>query len=159
MSDEMNPKLGKVLTFVNRQVNMQLVRIAREQWDVLAVVDDRGECQMLDFLIGSGVTPSPAQRSMLVFVRFRLPFEGPPHSVELCKSLGDGIFELRRQPKGPKLRVLFFYDDGYRIVCTNAFHKAERTPRTEVKLARGLKRQYFSAKRLRRLRIEERPDG
>ena len=27
---------GKVLTFVNRGVNVKLVRIAREQWDVLA---------------------------------------------------------------------------------------------------------------------------
>jgi phage-related protein len=136
---------------------MRLVRIAREQWDVLAVVDDRGRCQVLDFLMGSG--QSAAQRFMLMFLRLRLPAEGPSHSAALCKSLGSGMFELRRQPKGPKLRVLFFYDDGYRIVCTNAFCKAERTPKGEVKLARDLRRQYFSAKLLRRLRIEETPDG
>ena len=157
MSGEMNPKAGKVLTFVNRQVNMQLVRIAHEQWDVLAVLDDRGECQVLELLMGPD--QSAAQRSMLRFLRSQLPVEGPPRNVELCKSLGGGIFELRRQPKGPKLRVLFFYDDGYRIVCTNAFYKAERTPRTGVKLARDLKRRYFSAKLLRRLRIEENSDG
>lgn len=155
MSDEMNPTEGKVLTFVNRGVNIQLVRIAREQWDVLAVLDDRGECQVLELLMGS----SAAQRSMLRFLRSRLPVEGPPRSVELCKSLGGGLFELRRQPRGPKLRVLFFYDEGCRIVCTNAFYKAERTPRMGVKLARALKRRYFSAKLLRRLRIEESSDG
>jgi phage-related protein len=159
MSDETNPQAGKVLTFVNRRVNMQLVRIAHEQWEILAVVDDRGQCQVLELLAGSGADPSAAERSMLRFLRSRLPTEGPPRSVELCKALGDGIFELRRQPKGPKLRVLFFYDDGHRIVCTNAFYKAERTPRTEVKLARDLKRLYFRAKLLGRLRIEERPDG
>ena len=159
MSDEMNPPAGKVLTFVNKRVNMQLVRIAREQWEVLAVVDDRGECQVLELLMGSGAGQSAAQRSMLWFLRSQLPVNGTPHSVELCKSLGDGIFELRRQPKGPKLRVLFFYDDGHRIVCTNAFYKAERTPKTEVKLARDLKRLYFRAKLLGRLRIEEEPDG
>ena len=148
---------GKLLTFVNRRVNMKLVRIAREQWDVLMVADDRGRCQVLDFLMGSG--QSAAQRVMLVFLRFRLPAEGPSHNAALCKSLGNGIFEFRRQPKGPKLRVLFFYDDGYRIVCTNAFCKAERTPRAEVELARDLRRQYFGAKLLRRLRIEETPDG
>jgi hypothetical protein len=157
MSDEMPPQTGKVLTFVNKRVNMRLVRIAREQWDVLAVVDDRGRCQVIELLMGAG--QSAAQRSMLWFLRSRLPAEGPPRSVELCKSLGDGLFELRRQPKGPKLRVLFFYDDGHRIVCTNAFYKAERTPRTEVRLARDLKRLYFRAKLLGRLRIEERPDG
>jgi hypothetical protein len=150
-----NPS-GKLLTFVNRKVNMRLVRIAREQWDVLAVMDERGRCQVLDFLMGAG--QGAAQRALLLFLRFRLPAEGPSHSVALCKSLGDGIFEFRRQPKGPKLRALFFYDDGYRIVCTNAFCKAERTPKEEVKLARELKKQYFSAKRLRRLRIEETPD-
>ena len=41
---------GKVLTFVNREVNVKLVRIARGCWDVLAVLDDRGECQVLDFI-------------------------------------------------------------------------------------------------------------
>jgi hypothetical protein len=151
-----NPE-GKLLTFVNKRVNMRLVRIAREQWDVLAVMDDRGQCQTLDFLMGSG--QSAALRAMLWFLRSRLPVEGPSHSAALCKSLGGGIFEFRRQPKGPKLRVLFFYDDGYRIVCTNAFSKAERTPREEIRLARELRKQYFTAKLLKRLRIEETPNG
>ena len=29
---------------------MKLVRIARDQWDVLAVMDHRGHCQVLEFL-------------------------------------------------------------------------------------------------------------
>jgi hypothetical protein len=37
--------------------------------------------------------------------------------------------------------------------------KIKNPAREEVKLARELKKQYFSAKRLRRLRIEETPDG
>jgi phage-related protein len=148
---------GKVLTFVNKRVNIRLVRIAREQWEVLAVLDDRGLCQVIDFLTAPAKDKS--RRILLLFLQFRLPVEGPPRSTELCKSLGGGIFELRRQPRGPKLRVLFFSDDGYRVVCTNAFTKAERTPRSEIELARDLKQQYFRAKLLRRLRIEETPDG
>lgn len=147
---------GKLLTFVNNEVNMKLVRIGRAQWDVLAVLDQRDRCQVLDFLDGR----STAQRFFLRFLRTRLPVEGPPaHNTDLCKPLGGGIFEFRRQPKGPKLRVLFFYDDGCRIVCTNAFHKAERTPRAEVELARDLRRKYFRARLLGRLRIEEIGDG
>jgi hypothetical protein len=143
---------GKVLTFVNEQVNMKLVRIACDLWDVLAVLDPRDRCQVLDFLDGR----SPAQRFFLRFLRTRLPVEGPPaHNTDLCKPLSEGIFEFRRQPKGPKLRVLFFYDGGCRIVCTNAFRKAERTPREEIDLARDLRRRYFRAKLLGRLRIEE----
>jgi phage-related protein len=148
---------GKVLTFVNMRVNMTLIRIAREQWDVLAVLDERGRCQVLEFLTAPG--QDKARQILLLFLQVRLPVEGPPHTSALCKSLGNGLFELRRQPKGPKLRVLFFYDDGCRIVCTNAFTKAERTPRPEIELAKGLKQQYFRAKILRRLRIEETPDG
>lgn len=148
---------GKVLTFVNKRVNMTLIRIAREQWDVLAVKDERGHCQVIDFLTGPG--KDKARRILLLFLQVRLPVEGPPHSSVLCKSLGNGIFELRRQPRGPKLRIFFFYDDGCRIVCTNAFIKAERTPRSEIELARDLKQQYFRAKLLRRLRIEEGQDA
>jgi hypothetical protein len=145
-------KGAKVLTFVNKRVNMKLVRIACDRWDVLAVLDQRDRCQVLDFLDGR----SPAQRLFLRFLRTRLPVEGPPaHNADLCKPLGEGIFEFRRQPKGPKLRVLFFYDGGFRIVCTNAFRKAERTPGAEVELARGLRERYFRAKLLGRLRIEE----
>jgi len=43
---------GKVLTFVNKRVNMKLVRIALDMWEVLAVMDQRGRCQVLDFLDG-----------------------------------------------------------------------------------------------------------
>jgi len=45
-------RAGKVLTFVNKEVNIKLVRIARAKWEVLAVVDARGHCQVLDFLAG-----------------------------------------------------------------------------------------------------------
>lgn len=149
-------KPGKVLTFVNQGVNMRLVRIGRGAWEVLAVVDQRGGCQVLDFLAQLDSNYDAARRAMLLFLRFRLPEEGPPvNNVQLCKPLGDGLFELRRQPKGKKLRVVFFYDEGYRIVCTNAFCKAETTPRTELTLAKVLRRRYLLSKCRRELSIEE----
>ncbi len=156
---EMNE--GKVLTFVNRGVNMKLVRIARGLWDVLAVVDDRGCCPVLDFIAGLGANYEAARRALLRVLRIELPQNGPPAcKTQLCKSLGGGILELRRQPKGKKLRVLFFYDDGRRIVCTNAFAKAERTPRNEVELARATRERYLKAKFRRKLEIvEEVRDG
>jgi len=146
----------KILTFVNRRVNMELVRIAREQWDVLAVLDSREQCQVLDFLGRPGLAHPAARRQLLVFLRVVLPVEGPPrNNAELCKPLGDGVFELRRQPKGPKLRVLFFYDDGYRIVCTNAFAKTKKRPRQEIELAKRLRKRYFEAKSHEMLQILE----
>lgn len=138
---------ARVLTYVNSPVNMRLVRIARDQWDVLAILDGRGECQVLDFLQQLPPSYAAAQRWMLQFLRLQLLAAGPPrNNADLCKSLGGGIFELRRQPKGKKLRTLFFYDDMSRIVLTNAFLKAETTPRSELALARSLRKRYFEAK-------------
>jgi phage-related protein len=152
---------GKVLTFVNREVNMKLVRIVRGRWDVLAVLDDRGRCPVLDFIAALGANYAAARRALLRVLRVELPQDGPPsRNTQLCKSLGDGIYELRRQPKGQKLRVLFFYDDDRRIVCTNGFAKAERTPRTEVELARVARQRYLKAKFRRKVEIvEEIRDG
>jgi phage-related protein len=152
---------GKLLTFVNERVNMKLVRIARGRWDVLAVLDDRGRCPVLDFIAALGANYEAAKRALLRVLRIELPQDGPPvHNTQRCKSLGGGIFEIRRQPKGQKLRVLFFYDDGRRIVCSNAFAKAERTPRNEVEQARAARQRYLKAKFRRKLEIvEEIRDG
>ncbi len=155
------PSAGKLLTFVNGGVNMRLVRIACLYWDVLAVLDGRGRCRVLDYIDGLGANYAAAKRGLIRVLRVELPQNGPPaHNAELCKSLGGGIFELRRQPKGQKLRVLFFYDDRRRIVCTNAFSKAETTPQAEVELARELRERYMVAKFRRKLEIlEEVRDG
>ena len=152
----MRPGPGRVLTFVNRGVNVRLVRIGWGAWEVLAIVDPRGHCQVLDFLGQLGAGYAVARRAMLLFLQVRLPQDGPPvNNALLCKPLGDGLFELRRQPKGQKLRVVFFYDEGRRVVCTNAFSKAETTPRTELALAKAQRKRYLTAKLARELIIEE----
>jgi phage-related protein len=140
---------------------MKLVRIACLYWDVLAVLDGRGRCQVLDYIDGLGANYVAAKRGLIRVLRVELPQDGPPtHNAQRCKSLGGGIFEIRRQPKGQKLRVLFFYDDGCRIICTNAFSKAETTPQTEIVLARELRERYMTAKFRRKLEIlEEVRDG
>jgi phage-related protein len=135
---------------------MKLVRIAKGRWEVLAVVDHRGRCQVLDFLDQLGATYEAAKTAMLGLLQDRLPRSGPPkENSDLCKPLGSGLFELRKQPKGRKLRVIFFYDDGFRIVCTNAFTKAEKTPQEELASARLRREQYLEAKFRRELQILE----
>jgi hypothetical protein len=135
---------------------MKLVRIAREQWDVLAVMDHRDRCQVLDFLEDLAPNYEAAKEGMLYLLRVILPRSGPPrHNVEISKSLGGGIFELRKQPKGRKLRVVFFYDHGFRIVCTSAFTKAETTPQIEIDSARFLARLYREARFRNELNIVE----
>lgn len=65
---------------------------------------------------------------------------GPPqHNITQCRSLGDGLFEL----KGNQLRIIFFYEPGSRIVCTHAFIKKRNTEtRAEIERARRLRAGY-----------------
>lgn len=126
---------------------MKLVRIARVHWDVLAILDHRGNCQVLEFLGALAPNYQAAKRGMLQLLEVILPESGPPvHNSDISKPLGGGIFELRRQPKGRKLRVVYFYDSNFRIVCTSAFTKAETTPQIEIESARFLVRLYREAK-------------
>jgi len=86
-------KPGNVLTFVNRGVNVRLVRIGWAAWEVLAILDSRGHCQVLDFLERLGAGYAVARSVMLVFLQVRLPQDGPPvNNALLCKPLGDGLF-------------------------------------------------------------------
>lgn len=136
---------------------MRLVRLARERWDVLAVLDHRGRCQVVEFLEALASNYQAAREGMLYLLRVVLPRSGPPvQNSQISKPLGGGIFELRRQPKGRKLRVVFFYDSSFRIVCTSAFTKAETTPRREIESARFLARRYREAKFRNELIILER---
>jgi phage-related protein len=93
---------------------------------------------------------------MLALLRLQIPANGPPKGEPLCKPLGDGLYELRRQPKGKKLRLVWFYGGGAVIVCAAAFTKAERTPRIELERAKQVKEDYWHAKARSELRIVER---
>lgn len=147
---------GKVLPFVNRRVNMRLLRIARKRWEVLAICDHRGGCPVLDFLEGLTGAYQAAVEQMLVLLGQLIPENGPPKGEPLCKSLGDGLYELRKQPKGKKLRVVWFYGGGPVIICAAAFTKAERTPRAEIIRARALQREYWEARKHGQLKIVNR---
>jgi phage-related protein len=133
---------------------MKLVRLARKRWEVLAVCDDRGRCLVLDFLAGlAGTTYQIAAKQMSRLLDVQVPANGPPKTEPLCKPMGDGLYEFRKQPKGKKLRVFWFYGDGAVIVCAVAFIKAEKTPRSKVAQARLLQERYREAKRARKVEI------
>ena len=118
---------------------MRLIRIAKGRWEVLAEVDAGGSCPVLDLLNPSGVLKEP-QRFLSRFLRVYLPLEGPPvSSLPRCRPLADGVFELRSHPR-QETAVLFFSDEGQRIVCTSVL---------------SAKQLYFEAKSTCRLHISE----
>jgi hypothetical protein len=135
---------------------MNLVRIAKLRWDVLAILDARGRCPVLEFLADLQGPQRTAAEQMLALLRHQIPANGPPKGALLCKPLGDGLYELRRQPKGKKLRLVWFYGGGAVIICAAAFTKAERTPRIELERAKQAKEDYWHARARSELRIVER---
>lgn len=133
---------------------MRLLQLAKDLWEVLAIVDHRGQCPMLEHLESLGANFAGARDKMIRLLAVQIPRQGlPRQNARICKSLGGGIYELRGQYRGQKLRVVFFYDDGRRIVCTNAFSKAEITPQGELLLGRDLRERYLRAKFRKELQI------
>lgn len=59
----------------------------------------------------------------------------------------DGIYEIRVITTFKSIRILCFFDQGQLIVLTNCFlKKSEKTPKTEIKLAERLKKEYMTEK-------------
>jgi|SRR6185436_6870996 len=135
---------------------MKLVRLARKRWEVLGICDSRDECPVTRFLEDlKGTSYQLAAKQMARLLVVQVPANGPPRTEPICKPLGDGLFEFRRQPKGKKLRVVWFYGGGAVVVCAAAFTKAERTPRTEIERARAYQRRYLEARRDGTLEISD----
>ena len=65
----------------------------------------------------------------------------------LSKHLDDGIFELRTEESGDTVRVLYFFDEGRIILCTNGCVKKQRpTPKSEIELAKKRRALYYARK-------------
>jgi phage-related protein len=134
---------------------VKLVRLARHRWDVLAILDARERCEILEFLTDPEESYRVAAQTMLRTLFEAIPGGGPPKAEPLGKSLGNGLFELRKQPKGKKLRVVWFYGGGAVVVCVVAFTKAERTPRSKLAQALLLRERYQQAKADQEIKIVE----
>jgi phage-related protein len=61
----------------------------------------------------------------------------------------DGLFEIRIEFKSNIYRVFCFFDEGNLVILMNAFQKkTQKTPKPELELAKKLKKQYFTDKKL-----------
>jgi len=59
----------------------------------------------------------------------------------------DGIFEIRVEVGSDIFRIFSFFDKGNLVVLVNGFQKkTQKTPRTEIKIAERLKKEYFLTK-------------
>lgn len=59
----------------------------------------------------------------------------------------DGIFEVRVEVGSDIFRVFSFFDKGKIVVLVNGFQKkAQKTPKSEIKMAEKLKAEYLKDK-------------
>lgn len=77
-----------------------------------------------------------------------LEIQGPELREPYSKSIGDGIFEIRAQHGTDAARILYFFVVDKRIILTNGFlKKAQKTPRSEIVLAKRYRQEFFRKER------------
>ncbi len=63
------------------------------------------------------------------------------------KHIDEGIYEIRVEVGSNIFRVFSFFDEGQLIVLTNGFQKkTQKTPKSEIVLAKKIKKEYFDEK-------------
>jgi phage-related protein len=61
----------------------------------------------------------------------------------------EGLFEIRIEYESNIYRVLCFFDKGNLVILINSFQKkTQKTPKSEIELAKKLKKQYLIDKKL-----------
>lgn len=131
---------------------MNLVRLAKGQWEVLAAAVGRENCPILDAL-GKAIRDGNrnAGKILEILTDF-VPAKGPPGNLEYCRELENGIFEFKKA----EFRILWFYDQGRLIILTHCFQKKRRkTPRREITKACKTREEYLVAKKAENLIIAE----
>ena len=113
------------------------------------MLDDDDWCPVLDGI------PAGKERPMLSLLQKTVPEIGPRQlmSTEMCSRLRDDIYEFRKNPKGAKIRVLWFYapsegteSNPVSIICTHAFMKdTQEVPSAEIERAKGIRKDYIES--------------
>lgn len=67
---------------------------------------------------------------------------GFPMGMPLCRSLGDGLWELRSTLAKKIARVIFFLDGQNFIVVHGFIKKSQKTPKEDLDTAKARKKHY-----------------
>jgi hypothetical protein len=119
---------------------------------VLAVCSERGECPLIDFLIGLRGQLQDQGVRMLALIKL-VAEDGPPRNPSQINHIrGTPIYEFIRGD----LRVFWFHDEGKVVVCSHGIVKrTQKTPAREIELAKRNHAEYMAAKRAGKLRLIE----
>ena len=67
---------------------------------------------------------------------------GWPIGMPTCRSLGEGLWEVRTKLRDREARVIFFFKGADMILAHGFVKKERRTPLADLRLARNRKRQW-----------------
>jgi phage-related protein len=121
-------------------------------WRILAICDNRQECQVDDFL--STLAPNLQKDANRIRALFKFVTEHGPRGldVEVSHNIAPEIYQF---VKG-RIRVAWFYDADKVVICSNGFiKKGQKTPKQEIEAAQQAKSNYFVEKAKGRTNILE----
>lgn len=131
---------------------MKLRCVAQGTWSVMAICDSRGDCQVRVFLEDLAADSQSDYHQTTALLR-SVAMNGPPRNEMRSRPLADKVFELKTRGG---IRILYFYDDGRLVICTEALRKPKkRELRTAIALAAEARTRYLEAKRHGALEIIE----
>ena len=110
-----------------------------EQYEVIFFALEDGTQPAREFLDGLSVK----MRARVVKIIQMLRDYGGQVRMPYSEYLRDGIFQIRAQQEGNISRVLYFFNDGQKIILTNGFtKKTPKTPPAEIERAKRYKAEY-----------------
>ena len=137
---------------------MKLIELGKKEWQVLAICDDNEDCQVIDH-IQTNMRQNRLWRKMRDRLTLVTPEKGSQLGTNSRKAEhyrgGIGAFKENRS-KGPKARV-YFFRDGNRLICTEAFDKRSENIDPFIDRALEVKRQYLAAKQQADIEIDRYP--
>ena len=100
--------------------------------------------------VGQFIRTLPVHLKAKVVGDLHLLEEYGNHAREpLSKYLDDGIYELRSKTGTNVIRILYFFEENRIIIATNGFvKKQQRTPKSEIELAKKRRKNHLSRKGL-----------
>jgi hypothetical protein len=131
---------------------MRLQRVESVLWTILAICDDRGGCQVRDF-IHQLEADSLTDYDQIMAQLLRAAANGPSTNRTKSRPLADKIFEFKTRGG---IRIPYFYDEDRLVICTEAMRKPKKTElRAVTRRALAARERYFEAKRLGAVEIIE----
>ena len=115
-----------------------------QKFEVLFYEKENGQCPVEEFLKKLDVK----MRAKMVGLLEILEEKGNVLREPYSKHLEDGIFELRCKVGSNITRVLYFFYYQGKIILTNGFvKKVQKTPRTEIQVAKARRVEYIERMR------------